>query len=158
MALQERRGDLEVDLSFDGAAHDRRLVLAGREDRDLPCVEDRGDAHRDRLLRYVLLAEEVSRRIPPRHAHRGDETRPAVRAGAGLVEADVARLADAEELEVDPARVLDLAFVLLAVRLHLILRDVAPRDVDVLALDVHVVEQVLPHEAVVRWMLSGAIG
>ena len=111
--LKERRRHLEVDLSLDGAAHDRRLVLARREDRDLARLENRGDTHRDRFLRHELLAEEVGRGISARDRIEVHEARPAVRAGAGLVEADVARLADPEDLEIDSTRSLDRELVAL---------------------------------------------
>ena len=73
MALKERRRDFDVDLAFDGALHDGRLVLAGRDDRDLARVENRRDAHRDRFARHVLLAEEVGGRVAARHGVERDE-------------------------------------------------------------------------------------
>src|SRR4051812_43046642 len=42
--LQERGGNLEVDLALDRALDDARLVLAGGEQRDLARVEDGGHA------------------------------------------------------------------------------------------------------------------
>ena len=51
------------DLAFDGLGDDRRLVLAERQHDDLPRVENRADAHRDRPPRHVLLAEEVAGRV-----------------------------------------------------------------------------------------------
>ena len=150
MALEERRGDLEVDLALDRPLDDARLVLAGGEQRDLARLEDRRDAHRHRFLRDELLAEEIRRGIATRHGVEMHEARAAVRAGARLVEADVARLADAEDLEVDAAGALDGRFVAAALLVHLIARNVAARDVDVLARNVHVREEILPHEPVVR--------
>ena len=67
----------------------------------------------------------------------------------GLVEADVSRLADAENLEVDAAGALDRHLVALRRLGDLRARDVAGRDVHVLGLDVDVREQILPHEAMV---------
>src|SRR5690606_23096764 len=81
-------------------------------------------------------------------------------AGARLVEPDVAALADPEDLEVDPAGPFDGGLVLPAVGFHLVARDVAARDVDVLRLDVHVLEEVLPHvpvEAVDAIRLHGVV-
>ncbi len=57
--------------------------------------------------------------------------------------------ADAEDQEVDAAGLLDLVLVRHAVRLHVLGRDVAAGDVDVLLADVDVVEEVLAHEPVV---------
>jgi hypothetical protein len=79
-----------------------------------------------------------------------DEARPALGAGARLVEADVPRLADAEDLEVDPAEPPDVVLVAPAGLIYLVARDVARREVNVLPADVDVREQVLPHVPVVR--------
>src|SRR5438034_4537529 len=54
-----------------------RSVLAGGDQGDLPGLEDRRHAHRDRLARHVVLAEEIRRRVPAcdrveRHQPRAD--------------------------------------------------------------------------------------
>ncbi len=147
--LQERRGHLDVDLAFDRAADDARLVLASGQDRDLARIHDGGDAHGDRLARHVLLAEEVGGRVASRDRVERHEARPALEAGARLIEADVARLADAQDLEVDTARILDRLLVLLAILVHALPGHRPVRDVDVGRVDVHVGEQVLPHESMV---------
>ena len=113
MTLQKRRRDLDVDLAFDRALDDARLVLAGRDDRDLARVENRRDAHRDRFARNVLLAEEIGRGVAPRDGVERHEPRATLGARAGLVEADVSRLADAENLKVDAAGALDRQLVAL---------------------------------------------
>ena len=99
--LQEGGGDFGVELPFDGTADDVGLVLAGGEDGDLAGLEDRGDAHGERLTGNVLLAEEVGGRVTPGNGVERDEPGAALEPGPRLVEADVARLADAEELKVD---------------------------------------------------------
>ena len=129
--LEEGGGDLVVHLALDRAAHDLGLVLAGGEDEDLAGLEDRGDAHRDRLARDVLLAEEVGGGVLPGHQVERDKPGAALGARAGLVEADVPGAADAEELEVDPAGRADRLLVAAALGLDLVARDVAARDVDV---------------------------
>jgi hypothetical protein len=92
MSLEKRCGHLDVDLSLDGAPDDARLVLAGRDDRDLARVENRRDAHRHRLARNVLLAEEIRCGVAPRHRVECYKSRSALASRARLVEADVARL------------------------------------------------------------------
>ena len=149
VALQERRGDLVVDLALDRAADDRGLVLAGGENHDLAGLEDRGDAHRDRLAGHVLLAEEVGGGVLPRHQVERDQPGPALGAGARLVEADVARAPDAEELEVDAAGGADRLLVAPDRGLGLVARQVAARDVHVGPRDVELGEEILPHEAMV---------
>src|SRR5690606_41119069 len=105
------------------------------------------DTHRDRLQRHVVLAEEVGCRVAARERVECDDPRTALEARAGLVEPDVTGLADAEDLEVDTARITDRLLIALRLRLDLLARHVAPREVDVLRLDVHAVEQVLFHVA-----------
>ena len=74
-------------------------------------------------------------------------------AGARLVEADVARAADAQDLHVDAARLGDLLLVPAAVVVHLLDRQRAVGHVPVARRDVDVVEQVLAHEADVALQL-----
>src|SRR5688572_3808081 len=140
MLLEERRGDLDVDLPFDGAANNAGLVLTGRENEDFARVHDRGDAHRERLTRNVLLAEEVGRGILARDVVEMHRARPALDAGAGLVEADVPGLADAEELQVDSAGLANRFLVPQAFQLEVLERGVTARDVNVLGTDVDVRE------------------
>ena len=62
--------------------------------------------------------------------------------------------ADAENLQVDPARFHDPLFIPVAERR--IIAGRARRDVDVLRLDIHVLEKILLHEvAVTLWMIAG---
>ena len=150
MALQKGRRDLEVDVAFDRPPQNRRLVLARGEQGDLARIENGRDAHRHRFLGHELLAEEIGGGVAPRHRIEMHDTRAAVRAGARFVEADVARLPDAENLEVDPAGALDLRLVTQAFRLDVNARSVPPRDMNVPLRDIDVREEILPHEAVIR--------
>ena len=147
--LEEGRGHLVVHLSLDRPAHDRGLVLASREDQDLPRLEDRRDAHRERFSRHVLLAEEIGCRVLPGHQVESHQPSPALRTGAGLVEADVTGPPDAEKLEIDPAGRPDLLFVATAFIFYSVPRHVAPREVNVVGQDVEMGEQILPHEPVI---------
>ena len=149
VALQERRRHLVVHLALDGAPHDRRLVLAGGEDQDLARLEDRGHPHRQRLARHVLLAEEVGRGILPGHQVQGDQPGAALGAGARLVEADVARPTDPQQLQIDAAGGADLGLVAPQLGVHLVAGEVPARDADLLPRDVELGEQILPHEPVV---------
>ena len=111
MLLQEAGGDGVGDRPLDGPLHDRRLVLAEGQEHDLAGVEDGADAHRQGLVRHVLLAEETAGRVAARHRVERDQARPAVAGRAGLVEADVAGAADAQDLQVDAAGPADLLLV-----------------------------------------------
>ena len=149
MALQERRGDVGGDLALDRTRDDPRLVFAGRQEGDLPGVENRGDAHRDRLARDVLDAEEIGRGVPARQRVERDDARPRRRIRPGLVEADMPRLADAEQLEIDAACAPDCVFIRGTGLDHALPRDRAVGDMYVLLRDVQMREEVLPHVAVV---------
>src|SRR4029079_424323 len=149
VTLEKRRRDLDVDLAFDGALNDARFVLAGGDDRALARVANCRAAHRHRLARHELLAEEVGGGVLARDRIERDEPRAAIGAGAGLVESDVPRLADAENLKVDAARAHDLLLELASGRPDILTRHLARRDVDVRRIDVDLREEILPHEAVV---------
>jgi hypothetical protein len=103
VALQEGGGYVLGDLTLHGAGDDGRLVLPSREQGDLAGLEDSRDAHGDRLARHVVLAEEIRGRILAGHGVEEYRAGPRVLGRTRLVEADVAALADPEELEVDPA-------------------------------------------------------
>src|SRR5256886_10952081 len=72
--------------ALDGARDDVGLMLAGGDQRDLPCLEDGGDPHRDRFPRHIVLAEEVPRRILPGHRVERHQAGPLVGRRAWLVE------------------------------------------------------------------------
>jgi hypothetical protein len=99
------------------------------------------------VRRDVLLAEEIGRRVAARDGVEGDEPGAALDARPRLVEADVPRLPDAEELEVDPAGRADGGLVALGRRRDLLARPGPVGDVGVGGRDVDVVEEVLLHEA-----------
>ena len=106
-------------------------------------------------MRHVLLAEEAAGGVAARHRVQRDQAGAAVLGGPRLVEADVAGAADAEDLHVDAAGLLDEQLVPRAVVLGLLRRRGAGGDVDVLVGDVDVVEERLPHPAVVGVRVVG---
>ncbi len=153
--LEVGRCHLPVDLALDRPAHDGRLVLAGGEDGDLARFHDGGDTHGDRLPRHVVLAKEVGRGVLPGDGVERDQPGAAVETRAGLIESDMAGLADAEYLEVDPAGLADGLLIPGRVAGHVLPLDVPAGDVDLGGSDVDVVEQVLVHVAVVRMDAAG---
>ena len=155
MVLQEGRGDLGGDLPLDRLADDPRLVLAPGHQDDPARLEDRADAHRDRVAGGVHLAPEVPRGVPSSQGIQGDLAGAGALGASGLVEADVAGAPDPEDLEVDPARRPDGRLVLLAVGVHLGLGHRPVGNVRVLGQDVDVVEQVRLHEVPVASGLGG---
>ncbi len=76
--------------------------------------------------------------------------RAALGTGARLVEADMPRLANAEELNVYPPSLANGFLVAKRLQRQLLARYVSSRDPNVVRLNVDVVEQILPHEAVIR--------
>src|SRR5436190_1834620 len=133
----------------DRAGDDARLVLARRQQRDFLGIENRRDAHGDRFARHVVDAKEIRRGVFARQRIERDDPRARRRVGPGLVESDVTRLADAEQLEVDPAGGAARLLVLGAGLHYALARRDSRRDVDVLLRDVHMREEVLPHVTVV---------
>jgi hypothetical protein len=149
MLLQKSRRDLDIDFTLDGTLDDACLMLPGRKDNDLARVENRRDPHRERLTRNVLLAEEIGCGILARHVVEMHLARSTLDARSRLVEADVTRFADAKELQIDPPRLTNRLFIPETLELDVLPRRVAAGDVHVLALDVDVREQILPHEPVI---------
>src|SRR5262249_22722077 len=95
MLLEEAGGDGVGDRSLDGPLDDWRFVLAERHDDDLAGFEDGADAHRQRLLRHVLLAEEAAGGVAARHRIERHEPGTALPCRTGFVEADMTGTADA---------------------------------------------------------------
>ena len=153
--LKEARGDRGGDGAFDGLGDDGGLALAEGHEDDLAGVEDRADAHGDGAGGHVLDAEEVAGGVHAGELVEPDHAGPAVGRGAGLVEPDVSRAADAQELDVDAAGLLDGPLVPLAVGGDLLGGERAVGDVHVLRIDVDVVEEMLVHEPDVALQLVG---
>ena len=63
-----------IHFAFDRSPNDVRLMLAGREDEDFPGLEDRLDAHGNRLARNILLPKEVGCRVLAGHQIQGDQS------------------------------------------------------------------------------------
>ena len=146
MLLQKARRDRRADFPLDRPGDDLRLMLAKGQHDQLPRLQNRADAHRDRPPRHVFLAKEVARRVDPRHPVERDQSRAARSARARLVEADMPRAADAQELNVDSARLGDFLLVPAAIVGNLLDRDRAVRHMPIPRVDVDEVEQMLAHE------------
>ena len=110
----------------------------------------RRDTHRDRLARDVLLTEEVGRRVAAGHRIERDQSGARIGARARLVEADVSGLADAEQLQVDPADGANACLVVAHTRAATCFaRDVTRRDMALGGVEIDEIEEVLLHEAAV---------
>ena len=149
MTLQKGRRHGAIDLAFDRPSHDAGLMFARRKDGNFARRQNGGDAHGDRLARNVGLSKKIRRRITTGDAVKVNEPRATGVSGPRLVEADVSGLTDAEQLEIDATGGDNGGFVRVAGRVDLVARPPAVGDVDVGRMDVHVREQVLPHESVI---------
>ena len=93
-------------------AQRQRLPLARHHNHDLPTVQHRRDAHRQRHMRHFAdIALEEPRVRQNGVVCEGLDPRAARERGAGLVERDVPVLTDAAEEELDAAVFFDLGFV-----------------------------------------------
>jgi len=122
------------------------LGLAPGQHHDSACVQDRAHTHRDRVPRHIGFAQEVPGGIPAGHGVEGDQTGARLASGAGFVETDVPGAADAEDLQVNAARLSDCPLVALAPAKDLRALHRAIGDVHVSGRNVDVAEQLLVHE------------
>ena len=144
-----------VDALLNAALESKRLALAEDNDDHLAGLEDGldtdGESHAGHLGNVIVKEARVGK-----DGVVGERLDAGARgqAGAGLVEGNVAVLADAREEEVDAADALDGVFVGDALGLEA--GGVAVENVHVGRVDVYVGEEVFPHEGVVRlWVVAG---
>src|SRR5262249_28598355 len=116
----------------------------GHQD-DLAGIKDGADPHGQGLHRHVFFAEKAAGGIAAGHRIEADQAGAAMTGGAGVVEADVATTANAQNLQVDAAGPANLLLVIGAVILDFFRADSAVRQMDVLRLDVDVIEERLLH-------------
>jgi hypothetical protein len=146
VALQETGGERVCRGFLHGVREHAGLGLAPGEEQDAARLEDGADAHGDGMAGDVGLAEEIAGGVAPGEGVERDEAGARVAAGAGLIEADVAGAADAEDLHVEATGGADLFLVGPAPRENLRPGHGAVGDVDVGGRDVEVVEELLVHE------------
>ncbi len=158
VCLQEGRRDIGIDLSLDCPTDDSRLVLAGRDEGDLPCLQNRRDPHGQRLERHVRFTEEVRRRVRARDGVEEDQPGAGGPSRARLVEPDVTAPADPEQLQIDAARFRNGTLERRAMLGAFVTRKVAAQKVDVHLRNIHVIEQVFPHVPVIAVNAIGLHG
>ena len=146
--LQAGQSPHVVDARLDAALEGESLPGAEDDDDDLAGLENGlhtdGQGHARNLVQVVV--EEARVREDGVIGKRLD-TGARSQAGARLVEGDVSVLADAAEEEIDATHSLDLGLVLDALGFQI--WRIAVQNVHIVGVDVHVREEVLPHEAVV---------
>ncbi len=137
-----------------GLLDNRSFALAESQHVDAAGIQNGADAHRDGLIRDVLLAEKGVGGVPTSHRVQRNQARMAVSRRPGLIESDMARSADAEDLNVDATGVANLLFVLSAMILDLLARHLAIRNMRVFRVDIEVTKERLAHEQVVALRLA----
>ena len=153
MILKEGRRNGLRHRSLDRFGDDTGLVFAPGHQHELLRAENGSDTHRDGKVWHVLLAAEVAGGVLARHAVQRDAARERVAAGAGFIEADVTRSADAENLKVDATERINLLLVVAAMGEDLVAAQRAAGDVDVRLRDVDVIKNLLRHEARVAFRM-----
>ena len=148
MELQAGQSPHVVDTCLNAALESEGLPGTKDDDDDLAGLENGldtdGQGHARDLAQVVV--EEARVREDGVIGKRLD-TSARRQAGARLVECDVPVLTDTAEEEVDATHSLDLGLVLDALGFQI--WRVAVQNVHIVGVDVHVREEVLPHEAVV---------
>src|SRR6266536_1007934 len=145
--LDGTRGHHAGDRSLDGLGDRLGLSLPARHQHQVPRIEDRPDAHRDRIDGHHLTVLEEPGVVVDRLFGQRLEPRARAERAPRLVERDVAVGADAQDLQIDAAAFRDAPLVPLAE--GGIIAGRARRDVDVVRGNVHVLEEVLVHEVVI---------
>ena len=151
--LEDGGGYLGGDGAGEGLLHDVRLVLAADHQQDLTGHHDGLDAHGHGLTGHLVGGGEETGIGLDGTLGEVHHVGLLLEGVAGLVEADVAVMADAQDLDVDAAHVADDLVVPLALRLGV--GGQAVGDVGVGGVDVHVVKEVLLHEVAVALLVGG---
>ena len=144
--LKEAGSDDGGHLSLDGPGDNVGFAFAKRHHDDPPRFEDGSHPHGDRPPGNMFFAEEIAGRVHPRDLVERDHAGAAVTSRPGLVEADVPGATDAQQLQVQSARIADLLLVGAAVGVHVLDRNGAVGNVGIFGRDVDVVKKMLPHE------------
>lgn len=146
--LQAGQGPHVVDTLLDTLLQSKRLALAKDDDNDLSGFEDGLDTDSQGHARHLADVVVKEARVGKDGViGQSLDTGTAGQAGAGLVEGNVAVLADASKEQVNAASLLNGVFIGNALGLQV--GRIAVENVDVGRVDVYVGEEVLPHEGVV---------
>lgn len=137
-----------VDALLDALLQSKRLALAQNNDNDLSGLEDGLDTNSQGHARHLADVVVKEARVGKNGViGQSLDTGAAGQAGAGLVEGNVAVLANAGKEQVNAASLLN--GILVGDALGLQVGRIAVENVDVGRVDVYVGEEVLPHKGVV---------
>jgi hypothetical protein len=158
--LQQRRGDLLGDIAFDSLLDNRRLQLSPGHQDNAFGFQDGADAHRYRKAGHLRNILEVMGVGDPGGVIQRNEAGAGIDAASRLIEPDVPIVADAQDLQIDTTGLFDHLLVLQATLLDLFLLPLPIGDMAVGRIDIHFVEQLLLHKAVValqRIVIDGVV-
>src|SRR6185312_13137593 len=147
--LQQGGRYLLGDIAFHRLPDDRRLQLSPGHEHDAFGPQNGADPHRDCESRHLRDILKIERIRDTRGVLQRNQPGMGIDAGARFVETDVAVVTDAQYLQIDAAGFFDHLLVLDAMLLDLVLSPLAVRDMTIGRIDVHLVEQLFLHEAVV---------
>lgn len=126
----------------------QRLPRPQNDNHHFPSLQNRLHTHRQRHLgHFVQIMVEESGVRQDGVIGESLDSGPAGQGRTGFIEGNVAILAYTGQEKVDAAHALDFSFILNAFSLKV--GGVAVEDVDIAWVNVHVREEVLPHEGVV---------
>ena len=146
MLLQNRCRALRRNLAFDHVVNRLRLGFARGDQDDSFRLHDAVDAHCQRIVRHIGIREEALVRFQRALCERYlvCSVREFIR---WLVKANVAVIANAEQLQIDAACRLDARFVLCALRFFV--RGIAVEEVHTRRVDIRMAEQIRKHKGIV---------
>ena len=147
MKLQRRRGNHARDGSLDRFGDDRGLSFSGGQQHATAAIENRPNTHSDRPARHFGLARKQRGVLLPRCRRQRLHPSPRTQRRQRLVEANMAGFADAEQLEINPANLLNKLFVVAALCIQV--RSGAVRKMRPGRLYIHAAEQMFAHVMVV---------
>ena len=147
MELQDGGGDARGHGAGEGVAHNLSLCGAVGHEKQLAGAHDGADAHGAGVGGNLVDGVEQATVSLAGHLGELDAVSLLLEDVIGLVEADVAVVADAEELDVNAAGLLDSAVV--GVDAVLDVEGLGVGGVSLGHIDVHVVKEVLLHEVAV---------
>ena len=124
-------------------------MLARCHQDDLLGIQNGANPHRNGFSGHVLVPEKIAGRILACNLIKDDATRPGLGAGPGVVESDVTRATDPEQDHVQSASCCNLLLVGITIGPDFFSLQVSSGNMDILPRDIHVVEEVLPHEPMI---------
>ena len=143
MHLQEGSALCISHLAFDSALDDISFLIAPSHQEDLASQTNGADTHGDGADGNVLLGAEHLQSLSASTGIQQHETCVAITLGACDIQSDITHTADAEEGDVDTAKLLNHLLISQAMLGYTLLRDSTVKRIDVLSRNIHAVEELI---------------